>query len=97
MFAPDETFQKVPDAWIGVCERDILRDEGVFYGEKLRKFGKKAEVVVYQNAPHPIVIMDGEQTLPYSVNYSQPTELTGCVGLSRVSGIAILILEISTG
>ena len=63
MFAPDESFQNVPNAWIGVCERDILRDEGVFYGEKLRKFGRKAEVVVYPNAPHAILAMDGEQTL----------------------------------
>ena len=65
MFAPDETFQKVPNAWIGVCERDILRDEGVFYGEKLRKFGKKAEVVVHPNAPHPIMAMDGKQALRF--------------------------------
>ena len=63
MCAPDETFQKVPNAWIGVCERDILRDEGVFYGEKMRKFGKTVDVVVYQNAPHAILAMDGKQTL----------------------------------
>ena len=61
MFAPDESFQKIPDAWIGVCERDILRDEGVFYGEKLRRFGKKAEVVVYPNAPHVIMALDGKR------------------------------------
>jgi acetyl esterase/lipase len=63
IFAPDETFQKVPNAWIGVCECDILRDEGVSYAEKLRKFGKKAEVFVYPNAPHAILAMDGKQTL----------------------------------
>jgi len=63
IFAPEETFQKVPNAWIGVCERDILRDEGVFYGEKLKKLGKKAEVVVYPNAPHAILAMDGKRTL----------------------------------
>lgn len=34
IFAPDETFATVPNAWIGVGECDILRDEGVFYGEK---------------------------------------------------------------
>lgn len=62
MFAPDETFQRVPNAWIGVCERDILRDEGVFYGEKLRRFGKKVEVVIYPNAPHAIMAMDGKHS-----------------------------------
>ena len=65
MFAPSETFQKVPDAWIGVCERDILRDEGVFYGERLRKSDKKTEVMVYPNAPHAILAMDGGQTLKF--------------------------------
>ena len=63
MFASDESFRRAPNAWIGVCERDILRDEGVFYGEKLRKFGKKAEVVVYPNAPHAIMVMDGKRVL----------------------------------
>jgi acetyl esterase/lipase len=62
-FAPNETFQKVPNTWIGLCECDILRDEGVFYGEKLRKFGKKVEAIVYPNAPHAILAVNGEQTL----------------------------------
>lgn len=63
VFAPGKTFYEVPSAWIEVCERDILRGEGIFYGEKLRKFGKRAEVVVYPNAPHAILAMDGEKTL----------------------------------
>ena len=41
-FSPDEAFQRTPNAWIGVCEGDILRDECVFCGEKLRKSGKKS-------------------------------------------------------
>lgn len=60
IFAPDETFAKAPNAWIGVGECDILRDEGVFYGEKLKKFGKQVETVVYKGAPHPIMAMDGK-------------------------------------
>jgi len=40
-----------------------MRDEGVLYGEKLRKFGKKAGVVVYPNATHAILAMDGKRTL----------------------------------
>ena len=89
IFSPDETFQKVPDAWIGVCERDILRDEGIRYGDKLKKCGKKAEVVVYQNAPHQILAMDGKQTL---ILYS--CHLIGfirCSCLSRVSKAAVEI------
>jgi acetyl esterase/lipase len=40
-----------------------LRDEGVSYAEKLREFGKRAEVGVYPNAPHAILAMDGKQAL----------------------------------
>ncbi len=60
MFAPEEWFAKVPDAWIGVAELDILRDEGIAYGEKLRKAGRKVDIKVYEKAPHPIMAMDGE-------------------------------------
>lgn len=47
IFAPEEGFKRVPNGWTGVCECDILRDEDVAYGEKLREFGKEAQVVVY--------------------------------------------------
>ena len=60
LLAPEEWFGKVPNAWIGVAELDILRDEGLAYAEKLRKAGKEVEVKVYQRAPHPIMAMDGE-------------------------------------
>jgi len=59
MFAPDAGFEANPNAWIAVCELDVLRDEGVAYGEKLRKFGKSVEVKVYKGAPHPVMAMDG--------------------------------------
>jgi acetyl esterase/lipase len=58
-FAPEELIKGVPDAWIGVGELDILRDEGVKFGERLREAGKEVEVVVYPGAPHPIMAMDG--------------------------------------
>ena len=59
IFAPDELFRKSPPAWIGVAELDILRDEGIAYGEKLKAAGVAAEVKVYKGAPHPIMAMDG--------------------------------------
>ncbi|KAH7104099.1 alpha/beta hydrolase fold-domain-containing protein [Auriculariales sp. MPI-PUGE-AT-0066] len=46
MLAPPESFAKAPPAWIGVAGLDILRDEGISYGEKLRAAGVKAEVVI---------------------------------------------------
>ncbi|KAF9021443.1 hypothetical protein BDZ89DRAFT_1071402 [Hymenopellis radicata] len=58
-FAPDALLAKVPKAWIAVGELDILRDEGVQYGEKLRELGVEVETVVYKGAPHPIMAMDG--------------------------------------
>ena len=59
IFAPEELFKKSPPAWIGVAELDILRDEGIAYGEKLKKAGVPVEVKVYKGAPHPIMAMDG--------------------------------------
>ncbi|OSD03127.1 hypothetical protein PYCCODRAFT_1366208 [Trametes coccinea BRFM310] len=59
IFAPEETFKKAPPAWIGVAELDILRDEGIAYGEKLKQAGVPVETVVYKGAPHPIMAMDG--------------------------------------
>ena len=50
----------VPDAWIGVGELDILRDEGIAYGEKLKKAGHSVVVKIYEKSPHPIMAMDGE-------------------------------------
>lgn len=59
IYAPDESFAKVPDAWIGVAELDILRDEGITYGDKLKNFGKNVETKIYKGAPHPIMAQDG--------------------------------------
>lgn len=58
-FAPAELLARAPKAWIGVCEVDILKAEGIEYGEKLRKAGVDVEIVVYPGAPHPIMAMDG--------------------------------------
>ncbi|KAF5392926.1 hypothetical protein D9757_001230 [Collybiopsis confluens] len=59
IFAPSELLAKTPNAWIGVGELDILRDEGVMYGKKLQEVGvKEVETVVYPGGPHPIMAMD---------------------------------------
>lgn len=58
-FAPAELIRRVPKAWIGACEMDILKQEAVEYGEKLRKEGVDVEVEIYRGAPHPIMVMDG--------------------------------------
>ncbi|KAJ8487512.1 hypothetical protein ONZ45_g14312 [Pleurotus djamor] len=62
LFAPDELVGKTPSAWIGVTELDILRDEGLAYGEKLKKNGVSVKTTVYPAAPHPIMAMDGDMS-----------------------------------
>ncbi|KAG0695659.1 hypothetical protein DFH29DRAFT_1083272 [Suillus ampliporus] len=56
--ASDAALAKVPTAYIGVCELDLLRDEGLAYGEKLKSLGVKTEIKVYPGAPHQILGMD---------------------------------------
>ena len=58
--AHEESFKKVPNAWVGVAELDILRDEGIAYAEKIKNAGHNVEVKVYKGSPHPIMAMDGE-------------------------------------
>ncbi|KAL5495416.1 hypothetical protein ACEPAI_879 [Sanghuangporus weigelae] len=58
IFAPEESFKRVPDAWVAVAELDILRDEGIAYAEKIKNAGHNAEVKVYKGSPHPIMAMD---------------------------------------
>ncbi|KAG6899892.1 hypothetical protein C0993_005691 [Termitomyces sp. T159_Od127] len=60
IFAPTELLTKVPSAWIGVAALDILKEEGILYGKKLKELGVKVETVTYEGAPHPIMAMDGK-------------------------------------
>jgi acetyl esterase/lipase len=63
IFAPEQSCKGVPNAWIAVCELDIPRDEGLKYGEILRRYGKKVDVKVYEGSPHPIMANDQVRTL----------------------------------
>ncbi|KAI9509075.1 Alpha/Beta hydrolase protein [Russula earlei] len=58
LLAQDEMFRRVPKAWIAVAELDILRDEGIAYGNKLLAAGVPTEIKTYKGAPHPIMAMD---------------------------------------
>lgn len=57
--------RNVARAWIGVSEVDILKEEGLQYGEMLKSEGVKVEMVVYEKAPHTAVAMDSEILFPF--------------------------------
>ena len=59
IFAPDSLTARLPPAWLGLAELDILCPEGLSYADKLRAAGVPVEVEVYKSAPHPIMAMDG--------------------------------------
>ena len=73
LLAQDEMFRKVPKAWIAVAELDILRDEGIAYGNKLLAAGVHAKIITYKGAPHPIMAMDG--TYPFTNDEIHPCVL----------------------
>ncbi|KAI8958069.1 alpha/beta hydrolase fold-domain-containing protein [Daldinia sp. FL1419] len=52
-------WSKLPRAVIVVGELDVLRDEGMQFGEKLRQAGVQANVHVMSGQPHPFIAMDG--------------------------------------
>lgn len=60
ILAPKALLNKAPPAWIAVAGADVLRDEGIAYAELLRKEGVRAQVQVYEGAPHAVPMMDGK-------------------------------------
>ena len=64
IFASDDLLSKAPEAWIAVAEMDILRDEGIAYGEKLKQAGVQVDVKLYEKVPHPTMGLDGISNLP---------------------------------
>lgn len=77
-FAPDDLLRKVPPAWIGVAELDILREEGEKYGERLKENGVPVEIVVYKGAPHPIMAMDGQYVMSLSESFRLILSICEC-------------------
>ncbi|KAK6197426.1 Alpha/Beta hydrolase protein [Scheffersomyces amazonensis] len=59
LFYSDESFAKNPPCIVAVAECDVLKSEGIKYGEKLRKNGVKTDINIYPGMPHPVMVMDG--------------------------------------
>lgn len=63
LLAPSELLARAAPACIVVAELDILRDEALTYGEKLKSAGVHAEVKEYKRVPHQVSTMDGKHQL----------------------------------
>ncbi|KAF5379591.1 hypothetical protein D9757_009284 [Collybiopsis confluens] len=59
IFAPDELLRKVPKAWIGAGEFDVLCDDAQAYAERLKECGVEVECVVYEGGTHINFMLDG--------------------------------------
>lgn len=51
-FNADGAFEGLPPAYIQVCGRDIIRDDGLMYERVLRDYGVKTRLDVYRGLPH---------------------------------------------
>ncbi|ODV77773.1 uncharacterized protein CANTADRAFT_55350 [Suhomyces tanzawaensis NRRL Y-17324] len=58
LFYPDESFKKNPPAVLCVGECDVLKSEGLAYGDKLRRNGVECTANIYKGCPHPVMVMD---------------------------------------
>ncbi|KAF9462198.1 Alpha/Beta hydrolase protein [Collybia nuda] len=63
ILAPKDLLKKAPPTWIAVGGADILRDEGIAYGQLLRNEGVSVEMQIYKGAPHAVFTMDGVMEL----------------------------------
>ena len=59
MFSPmlHEDHSGLPPAFIQVCEKDLLRDEGIAYGQKMSDAGVRTVTKIYMGHPHGICNM----------------------------------------
>lgn len=70
ILAPKALLNRAPPTWIAVGGVDILRDEGIAYGELLHKEGVRVELQVYEGATHAVAVMDGEFLLELRLHTS---------------------------
>lgn len=62
LFYSDQSFKKVPPAFIAATECDVLRSEAEAYNEKLRKNGVDSKIHIYKGVPHPAMVMNERLT-----------------------------------
>ena len=53
--ANDELLEKLPKAYVIVCEIDELKDEDIIYAERLRKNGVNVKIAFYENGFHGMI------------------------------------------
>lgn len=62
LFYEDDSFKRVPPAFIAVAECDVLRSEGEAYNEKLLRNGVESTIVIYKGVPHTAMVMNQRLT-----------------------------------
>jgi len=84
VFASKDLLAKTPNAWLGLAELDILKNEGVQYAEKLKEAGvKEVEIVLYKGGPHPIMAMDAAVKLGAQLITDAAGALSKALGTTR--------------
>ncbi|MEG0472786.1 MAG: alpha/beta hydrolase [Solibacillus sp.] len=63
-----QDFSSLPSALIIVAENDVLRDEAVQYGEKLRESGTKTEIVTMEGVVHSF--FTNNDVFPNQIQYA---------------------------
>lgn len=63
ILTPELLFARALPIWIVVCKLDLLRDEGLAYGKKLKEQGVKVVAKCYDRAPHETYALDGVMQL----------------------------------
>ena len=60
IYTPPEILKNVAPAWLALGEVDLLREEGVAYGKKLKEAGVPTHVEMYPGVPHGFMGMEGK-------------------------------------
>ncbi|SCU93797.1 LADA_0G04962g1_1 [Lachancea dasiensis] len=71
LFYGDESFKKVPPAFIAAAECDVLRSEAEAYCEKLIENGINAKIKIYKGMPHTAMVMN--ERLEHGANLVKDT------------------------
>ncbi|KAH6904119.1 Alpha/Beta hydrolase protein [Coprinopsis sp. MPI-PUGE-AT-0042] len=59
LLTPPDLLKNVAPAWLALGEVDLLREEGLAYGKKLKQSGVPVDIEIYKGVPHGFMGMEG--------------------------------------